>query len=260
MNKEIVITAPNEQAAYEVVKALRSLDVAGSIELYSSRVIEKSKDGAVTIESTRGGAASWGTALGLSTGMLIGLLGGPVGVAVGGTVGGVAGFAGDTAYSGFTGDFIKSVSDRLQPGSVAVVASVWEDWSGPIDIEVAKVGGTVSRQMTDDLVAAQLDADTRALQEDEARMDAEIEASTGEIKAKLEAKRTELRARNDRHRERLAQRANELEQTLEARLESIKQKVGDSKAEAKKRHEEHMEKLSHFMDQQKAAFRQLFAS
>ena len=259
MDKEIVVVVPTDTAAYEVVKALKGLDDEGSIELYSSTVLVKSKDGAVTIQDTRHLHVPWATVLGVSTGALIGLLAGPVGAAIGAAVGGAAGLGGDLAYSGFAGDFVRDVASKLQAGGFAVVASVWEDWSVPIDTAVTPLGAVVFRQATDDVVTAQIRAEMASLKEEQAHLEAEIGHATGEAKAKLEAKNSELRAKQTAQRERLRARADKLEESLQVKISSIKQKSGAAKAEAKTRHEQHMEKLSRFAATQKASFRELFA-
>jgi len=259
MDKEIVIVVPSETSAYEVVKALKALDDEGSIELYSSTVLVKSRDGAMSIKDTRHLHGGWGTLLGLSTGALIGLLGGPVGVAVGAAVGGAAGLGGDLAYSGFAGDFVKDVAARLQPGNYAVCASVWEDWTVPVDVAVAPFGAVVSRQGTDDVVMAQIRGDMNALKEEQAHVEAEIARATGEAKAKLEVRRNELRAKQAAQRERLQKRVNKLQESWDAKIASVKQKAAEGKAAAKARHEQHVEKLSRFAAEQKASFRELFS-
>ena len=259
MDKEIVVIVPNDTAAYEVVRALKALDDEGSIELYSSTVIVKSQSGVTTVQENRHLRAPWATVLGLSTGALIGLLAGPVGVAVGAAVGGAAGLGGDLAYSGFAGDFVHDVSSRLPAGGYAVVASAWEDWTVPVDVAMASFGVVVFRQSTDDVVIAQIRAEVEALNEERHHLEAEIGRATGDAKAKLEAKREGLRAKQAAQRERLHARANKLEESWRAKLESIKEKAGSAKAEAKTRHEEHVEKLSRFAALQTESFRQLFA-
>jgi uncharacterized membrane protein len=259
MDKEIVIVVPNETSAYEVVKALKALDDEGSIELYSSTVLAKSKDGAMSIKDTRHLHGGWGPLLGLSTGALIGLLGGPVGMAVGAAVGGVAGLGGDLAYSGFAGDFVRDVAKRLEPGHYAVCASVWEDWAVPVDVAVAPFGAVVSRQGTDDVVMAQIRGEMKELKEEQAYVDAEIARATGEAKAKLEARRSELRAKQAAQRERLQKRVTQIQESWDAKIASVKKKAADAKAAAKTRHQEHAEKLSRFAALQKESFRELFS-
>jgi len=249
---------PTEQAAYEVVKALRALDDEGSIELYASTVVAKSADGTVHVKDSRS-LPPWGTALGLSTGALIGLLAGPVGVAVGAAVGGAAGLGGDLAYSGFAGDFVRDVSARMEPASTAVCASLWEDWPVPVDVAVSSYGATVFRQATDDVIVAQIRAEMQSLKEAEAHLEGEIAHAKGEVKAKLEAKRAELRAKQAAQRERLQTRARKLQESWDARITSIKKKGDAANAQAKMRHQQHVEKLDHFVGLQKQAFRELFA-
>lgn len=259
MDKELVVIVPNETAAYEVVRSLKALDDEGSVELYASTVVVKSASGVTTIQDTRHLHAPWATILGMSTGALVGLLGGPVGMAIGAAVGGAAGLGGDLAYSGFAGDFVRDVSARLAPGGYAVVASVWEDWTVPVDTALAPLGAVVLRQATDDVVIAQVRSEMQALKEEQQHLEGEIAKAAGDAKAKLEARRAELRAKQTAEREKLHARANKLEESWRAKLESIKQKTAAAKSEAKTRHEQHLEKLSHFAALQKESFRQLFA-
>jgi uncharacterized membrane protein len=258
MDREIVIVVPTETAAYEVLKGLKALDDDGSIELYSSTVVERTADGTVAVKDERG-HGPWGTALGLSLGALVGLLGGPVGVAVGAAIGGAAGLGGDLAYSGFAGDFLRDVETRLGPGRHAVCASVWEDWTVPIDVVSADAGGQVFRQATDDVVIAQIRAEVRSLDEERAHLTAEIARAGADAKAKLEAKREELKAKERVQRGRLKEQASKLQASWEAKMASIQRKAADAKAEARARHQEHMDKLARFASLQKDSFRALFA-
>ena len=259
MDKEIVIVVPTETAAYEVVKALRALDDEGSIELYSSSVIEKRNDGVVGVKDSRDLRGPWGTALGFSTGALIGLLAGPVGLAVGAAVGGAAGLGGDIAYSGFQGDFVHDASSRLDAGSYAVCASIWEDWTEPLDAAVSPFSGTILRQTTQDVAVAQVRAEMQALKEEKAHLEAEIGRAKGDAKAKLVAKRDELAAKQKAQRERLEKRARDLQASWDAKIASVKEKAQSAKAEAKARHEQHVDKLGRFAALQKQSFHELFS-
>jgi uncharacterized membrane protein len=203
--------------------------------------------------------APWGTALGLSTGALIGLLAGPAGLAAGAALGGAVGLGGDLAYSGFAGDFIRDVGRRLEPGMHAVCASVWEDWTIPIDVAVKPFGAVVFRQATDDVVVAQLRTDMQALKDEAAHVEDEIRLAKGDAKAKFEAERDKLRAKQAVQREELHKRAHALQERWDAQLKSIQEKTATSKAEAQARHKRHMEKLDRFAAMQKESFNQLFA-
>lgn len=259
MDKELVIVVPTEAAAYEVVRSLKGLDDEGSIELYSSTVVVKTASGSLTIKEKDHLHEGWSTVLGLSTGAIIGMLAGPVGVAVGAAIGGAAGLGGDLAYSGIAGDFVQDVAARLVPGGHAVVASVWEDWTVPVDVAVAPFAGVVFRQSTDDVVVAQIRSSWQALKEEQQHIDAEILKANGDAKAKLEAKRSELRAKQAEQKDRLHRRVTKLQEGWDAKIASIKEKAASSKADAKARHESHVEKLSRFAAAQKASFHDLFA-
>jgi uncharacterized membrane protein len=259
MDKEIVIIVPNQQTAYEVVRTLKALDDEGSIELYLANVITKTETGVERVEESRHMHAPLSTVLGATAGALIGFLGGPAGAAIGAAIGGSFGLAGDLAYTGIASDFVYDVAKTLPVGGCAVIASVWEDWTVPVDVAMQPYGGVVLRQMTDDVVIAQIRADMQALKDEEAHLEAEIAKASGEAKAKLVAQRDALRAKQTAQRERLRARANKLEAEWNARIESIKQKNKAAKAEAKQRHELHAQKLSRFADLQKQSFRELFA-
>src|SRR5262245_56636539 len=181
MDKALVIIVSNEVAAYDVVKALQNLDDEGSIELYASTVVTKSRDGSISVKDDRGDVP-WGTALGHTTGALIGLLGGPAGAAIGAAVGGTVGLGSDLAYTGFSGDFVYDVGTNLKPGGFAVIASAWEVWTVPVDTAVAPYGGIVMRQAIDDVAAAQLRADQQALKDEWAHFEAEVAQAKGEQK------------------------------------------------------------------------------
>jgi uncharacterized membrane protein len=259
MDKEIVIVVPTEVAAYEVVRALGALDAEGSIELYTSTVVEKRADGTVDVKEDRNDRPAWGTAIGLTLGALVGLLAGPVGAAVGASIGGAAGLGSELAYSGIAGDFVRDVGQRLEPGRYAVCASVWEDWTAPVDLVASSSGGMVFRQATDDVAIAQIRAEMQSLREDEAQLAAEIAVARDADKARLEAKRDELQAKQRAQRERLKERAKKLQATWEAKTASIQQKTAAAKAEAKARHQAHMDKLAQFAALQRESFRELFA-
>lgn len=259
MDKELVIVVPTEAAAYEVVRSLKGLDDEGSIELYSATVVVKTATGSLTVKEKGHLREGWATVLGVSTGALIGLLAGPVGAAVGAAIGGAAGLGGDLAYSGFAGDFVQSVTAQLQPGGYAVVASVWEDWTVPVDVAVAPFAGAVFRQLTEDVVVAQIRSSWQTVKEEQQHIDAEILKATGDAKAKLEARRKELHAKQVAQKDRLNHRVTKLQEGWDAKIASIKEKAASSKADAKARHEMHVEKLSRFAATQKASFHDLFA-
>lgn len=276
MDKELVIVVSNEAAAYEVVKALRALDAEGSIELYASTVVYKAENGTFSVKGEQRLRAPRIAALTASTGALLGLLGGPialaagatagaaagaaaVGAAVGGTAGAAASISGDLSYSGFVGEFLQSIAASLQPGSYAVLASVAEDWTVPIDTAVAPWGAVVFRQATDSVVMAQIKAEWQSMNDELDHIEAEIDSAVGGEKAKLMAMRDELRVKHAAERDKLEARARALQASWDAKIADMEAKVEVAGARAAARHAEHARKLSEFAAVQKKAFHDLLA-
>lgn len=56
-----------------------------------------------------------------------------------------------------------------------VCAGLWEDRTVPVDVAVAPYGAVVFRQATDDVVAAQINADWRATKDELDHLESEIE-------------------------------------------------------------------------------------
>lgn len=259
MDKEIVIVVENEVNAYEVFRALKALDDQGSIELYASTVVMKTPEGGLTIKDSHELRGPWAAMLGMSTGALIGLLAGPAGMAAGAAIGATTGLGAELTYTGFAGDFLHDVATKLQPGTWAVCASLWEDWAVPVDVAIAPYGAVVFRQATDDVVAAQIKADWRATKDDLAHLETEIAEAAGQEKAKLQAKRDELRKQQAQLREKLEARVQKLQEVYDAQIAAIKTKADATKADAKARSERRASKLARFAAEQKQAFHALFS-
>jgi uncharacterized membrane protein len=254
VDKELVLVVPSEVAAYEVVKALEELDHAGFIELYSSTVVVKEATGALVVRRTRDLRGPWANALQLSTGALLGLLGGLTGAFAG-----MEGLGSELAYSGIALDFVHDVAQSLKLGSYAVCASLWEDWTGPVDESTEPFGAVVFRQAPDEVAVAQTRTEWQVAKEELAHLDAEVARAEGERKAILEAKRHELGAKQAELREYLLMRAARLQEIWAARIASIQAKLETATAEARSRHEQHAAKLSRFAAAQLVAFYDLFA-
>jgi uncharacterized membrane protein len=258
MDKLIVTLVPNEAAAYAFLSSLEDLDLQASIELNATEVITKAPDGQLVrkaVNDQRG----LGTVVGASVGGLLGMLAGPVGLAVGAVAGGASGFAGETVYSGVSGEFISGVSRSLAPGGYAVFAEADEDWTFPIDEAARNAGGKVFRQGTWDVVKAQMKAEDDAAAEELARLDAEIARSAGEAKAKLEAKREEAKAAQAERAKRRKVRSEEIQKKWDARVAAVQEKAEKASSDAKVRHQATAQKLSKFVQQEKAALKELFS-
>lgn len=258
MDKFIVGAFPNERSAYAFLTSLQDLDLNGSIELFATEVITKDQSGQL-IQKASDNQQGLGTVVGSSVGALLGLLGGPVGGAVGAVAGGAAGLAGESAYSGVSGEFLSNATRSLAPGRYAVFAEAYEDWTFPIDDAARAQGGQVHRQATGDVVKAQMKAEDDAARDEMAQLDAEIARSSGEAKAKLESQRGEAKAKYARRSEQQKQRLEQMQKTWDAKVASVQQKAEKAASDAKSRHQAVAQKMSNYVKREKESLKQMFS-
>jgi len=231
-NKMIVVVFDEEKKAYEGSRALKDLHAEGSITLYASAVMAKDAGGKVAIKQEADEGAL-GTGIGLVTGSLIGLLGGPVGVAIGASVGTFGGLLYDVAKAGVGGDFLDEVGRHLQPGKVAVVAEVQEEWVTPLDTRMEAVGGVVFRRAREEVVDAQLERDAAAYEAELAALKAENAQARKEAKAKLQAKINAVKAKLQATQDRAKAAAEATRREMEAKVKALKEQVGKAQGDAK---------------------------
>jgi uncharacterized membrane protein len=258
MDKFVTVVVPQERKALDLLAALDQLDAEGMIELSAATIVGRKKDGSVEVKQTdeqRGLAALAGAPLGA----LLGLFAGPVGAGVGAVAGAATGTVGETAYSGVAGEYVHRVTQALKPGSWAIVAEVDEDWTLPIDDAAAAVDGQVFRQPIGDVVKAQFNAENEAGREELQQLDAEIGRSSGDAKARLEARRQTAVAAHARRTEQWRARMDQIQKNLDAKLATVREKAKRSADAAKARHEERARKLSNYVEREKEALRQLFS-
>jgi len=237
-DKMIVVVFDNEKKAYEGSKDLRDLHAEGSITLYASAVIAKDASGKVTVKQAAD-QGPLGTAVGLVTGSLIGLLGGPVGVVLGAYVGTVGGVLYDLAKVGVSEDFLSEVGQNLQPGKVAVVAEVWEEWVMPIDTRMEAAGGVVFRRARGEVLDYQIERDATALKAEIADLKAEFAQADKEAKEKLQAKITAAKAKLQATQDRAKAALEATKREMDAKMKSLKEQMAkaqdDRKAKLEKR-------------------------
>lgn len=242
MNKLLVAVFGNETAADAGLNALRTLHVAGDITLYATGVIARDAQGVLRVkESMDSGPA--GTVTGLAVGSLIGLLGGPVGVAIGAVAGGVAGAVRDFWVAGVGLDFIEAATAHLQPGKVALVAEIEEEWVIPVDSALEAAGGHVFRRTRTEVAEAQIDHDMAAFKSEIKELEAEASQASGAAKTKLQGKLASAKADLDGAVQRAQKRAGTLKQEADAKAESLKLQLSQAKGEVKARIEDRMKRV-----------------
>ena len=233
-DKMIVVIFDNEKKAYKGVKALKDLDAEGSITLYASAVIAKDAGGKVTVKQAAD-QGPLGTGVGLITGSLIGLLGGPVGVALGASAGTFGGVLYDLAKVGVGEDFLDEVGQKLQPGKMAVVAEVWEEWVMPVDTRMEAAGGVVLRRARGEVLDSQIERDAAALKAEIADLKTERAQARDEAKARLQAKISAAKARLRVTRDRAKAAAEATKREMDAKIKSLKAQMAKAQGDAKTR-------------------------
>ena len=133
--------------------ALRAPHVAGDITLYATGVLARDAKGVINVKESRDSGPT-GTVTGLAVGSLIGLLGGPAGVATGAVAGTAARAVRDFWVAGVGLDFIEAATQHLQPGKVALVAEIEEEWVIPVDLALEAAGGHVFRSTRTEVAEA----------------------------------------------------------------------------------------------------------
>ncbi len=242
MNKMLIAIFDNEPAADAGLKALRNLHDAGDITLYATGVVVKDAHGVVSVRKPIDGSAV-GTVAGLAVGSLIGLLGGPVGLAIGAVTGTIAGAVRDFWVAGVGLDFVEDAEKHLQPGKVALVAEVEEEWIVPVDVALEALGATVMRRSRNEVAEARFDHDIVAIQGEIKALESEASHASGAAKARLQVTMAAARVNLDAAVRRAQQRVDALKQEADDKAGALKRQLGLAKADARDRIEDRVKRV-----------------
>ena len=233
MNKMLVSIFDNQMAADAGLHALRKLHAEGNVTLYVVGVLVKDAKGVVSVRKCLDpGSIGAGTGAGLAVGSLIGLLGGPVGVVVGAVTGAVAGAVRDFWVAGVGLDFIEETEKFLQPGKVALVAEIEEEWVNPVDSAIEAAGGRVFRRTRTEVAEAQFDHDISAFRSEIIELEAEASYASGAAKTKLQSTLAAAKGKLDNLLRNAKQRVDELKEEAEAKVDVLRAQLSQSKGEA----------------------------
>jgi uncharacterized membrane protein len=226
MNKVIFVVFDSEQKAFEAARSLHEMQRDGLITVYEDAVVVKEATGKVVVRE-QPDAGPVATIGGMLTGGLIGVLGGPIGAAVGLGTGTMIGAAFDLTREGIAADFVEDAGARLEPGKVALVAEIDEEWQVPLDTRMEALGGTLLRQTKLQIEDAYIEQDIQNSQK-------ELEALEAEQLAAIKAAQTE-KARKDADKLQAkidaAKRAvAEKETALATKMQSLKEEGQDKVA------------------------------
>jgi uncharacterized membrane protein len=232
MNRLLVAIFDTETGADAGLRTLRMLQSGGDITLYATAVVGRDNTGAVTVLKSPDSSPA-GAAAGLAVGSLIGLLGGPVGVGIGAVTGTIVGAIRDFWVAGVGLDFVEEATRQLQPGKVALLAEVEEEWMIPVDIALEAVGGTVFRRTRSEVAEAQYDQDIAAFRAEIKELEFEAANGSGAARTRLETRLVLSRNRLDVAVRRAEQRVELLKQEADAKSEVLRLQFSAATGEAR---------------------------
>ena len=252
MEKLVVIVLDTDAKALEGLKTLRELDQSGEISLYEAKGVARQPDGSLKVidhvELPELKKVIGGTLLGT----LVGVLGGPIGVATGGSAGLLLVALSEVLDQGVTLEFMKDVESALIPGKTAILASISEDSTEPLDIAVERLGGVIFRRIRTYEKERQDDLDAAAHQAEIEQLSVERARARADRLAKLDAKIDHLRAKFENAIERRRLRTRKREQERDAKVAALRAKAEHSKAEIGRRHLARISELQHDYSEQVA--------
>ncbi|MBK9571893.1 MAG: DUF1269 domain-containing protein [Rhodoferax sp.] len=140
-------------------------------------------------------------------------------------------------------DFIEEANQHLQPGKVALVAEIEEEWVIPVDSALEAVGGQVLRRTRTEVEEAQFDHDIAAFKSEIKELESEASHASGVAKTKLQAKLAAAKASLDSAVRRAQQRVDTLKQEADSKAEALKLQLSLAKADVKDRIEDRMKRV-----------------
>jgi uncharacterized membrane protein len=224
MEKMVVVVFDDESKAYSGLNEIKKLNRQADLVLYAIAVIAKDADGKVDVRQADD-SGPIGTLFGTALGGMIGLLGGPAGVALGMSGGYLGGAMSDMYRLGIDLEFLEDVGRVLTPGKAAVVASVDEYWTTPLDTSMEPFGGTVFRKLRTEVIDDQL---AREIQQSEAELQAleeEINAATAERKAQLQTKIDATRSKLQSKVEAANKWLEDADRQTQAKIEALEEQA-----------------------------------
>lgn len=201
MTNLIVGSFNDEAQAIAASHRLIELESYGDITVYEKVIVRKDDYGQTSIvqSETSDGVR---TLSGMAIGSLIGVIAGPVGLLVGMLTGTLVGAVAEADYMDFSDDFIDKVNERLQPGSVAIIAEVYEESPDIIDHAFRNLGATtVFRSDVDYVYDDFEDEEIGETDEEIAAERARIKSANAADKAKIQQKIADLK---DKRRKKIA--------------------------------------------------------
>jgi uncharacterized membrane protein len=259
MEKMVVVVFDNETNAYNGLNAIKQLDQQADLTIFAIAVIAKDADGVVNVRQSAD-AGPLGTLFGTYLGGMVGLLGGPLGMAAGMAAGSLSGAITDMDQMGIDLEFLDDVGTALTPGKAAVVASVDEYWTIPLDTAMEPLGGTVFRKLRGDVIDEQIDRDIRETQAELRALEEEYEAASEAQKAQLQAKIDATRSKLQSKIEAANKWIKDAEQQAQSKVAALKEQTKAANEKRKAQIEQQIDKIQSDTAQRQEKLKQAAAS
>jgi uncharacterized membrane protein len=243
MNKLLLATFDTEAAAAAGLQALQTLHRSGDITLYATGMLSRDAQGLLVVHKGLDTDTDGGKVTGLAVGSLIGLLGGPVGLAIGAVTGSAAGALRDFWVAGVGLDFIEDAQRHLQPGKVALLAEVEEEWIVPVDMALEAAGGQVLRRGRADVAEAQFDHDISAFKAEIEELEAEAAQAGGAALARVKTRLDTAKEGLDGAVQRAHARADALRLEADAKAVSLKLQWEQTQGDVRARIDQRMQRV-----------------
>ncbi|RED43668.1 putative membrane protein [Winogradskyella eximia] len=241
----IVVSFKEETKAIEALHKIKELDAYGDITLYEHMMIRKKENNHYEVLNDQTDGEGWRTFTGLALGGIIGAFAGPLGLIIGLYTGTAVGAIWDVSRYDFEDNFIKKVSNKMNVGTIAIVAEVAEDSSVFVDDALVGLSSEIIRSEAglefDDYVDDQIedleediDDQRQKLKKATAEEKTKIKAKIADLKAKRKAKIAELETKRKSALKEIKTSTKARINKLESRLESYKDAISDSYSQARK--------------------------
>jgi uncharacterized membrane protein len=146
MESVLLVTFQDPTGADRALSELGCLSNDHAVILRSAAIVERDADGTFRVREEPEIEQYTGTVSGGLIGGLLGILAGPAGVLFGGLAGLLAGSFADTQVAEDAEQMLVAMSDRIIPGTTAVLADLDETAPETVDAAMGKIGGVVTRR------------------------------------------------------------------------------------------------------------------
>ena len=221
----IVIPFTEEENAIAALHKIKELDGYGDITLYEHIMIRKIEHDHYEILFYKEQGEGWRTVTGMALGGLVGALAGPIGLVVGLYTGTVAGAAWDVSRHDFEEELIQKVSNKMNIGTIAIIAEVGEDSSIFIDDAL--------KPFTSEIIRSEAGLE----------FDDYIDEKIEKIEEKIELQRNKLRKATTEEKDKIKDKISDLKEKRKSRITAFENKKKSVLKEIKNKTKDRIKKL-----------------